>query len=69
MLRWVEADCVFMPANNIDGVAGDAHAWAGNAARVDRIPHGNVCALGAFGPHVAFGGEASEHVSFGSRSR
>ena len=65
MLRWVEADGVFMAAENIDGITRHAHARAGNQAAVDGVAHGDVGASGALGAHVALGGEAGHHVGLG----
>src|ERR1700679_2394379 len=65
VLRGIEADGVFMTAEDVDGVAGDAHAGAGNEASIDGVAHGDVCTPGALGAHVAFGGEAGHYVGLG----
>ncbi len=65
VLRGVEADGVFMAAQDVDGVAGNAHARARNQAAVDGIAHGDVGAPGALGAHVALGGEAGHHIGLG----
>jgi hypothetical protein len=67
MLFGVVAGRVFMAAVDVDGVAGDAHAGAGDEAGVDGVADGDVGAEGALGAHVALGGEAGEEVGFGLR--
>ena len=61
-LLGIEADGVFVAAENIDGVAGDAQARAGDEAVVDGVTDGGVGGAGAFGAHVAFGGETAHQV-------
>ena len=61
----IEADGVFVAAENIDGVAGNAQTRAGNEAVVDRVADGGVGGACAFGAHVAFGGEAAHQVVAG----
>ncbi len=61
----VEAGEVFVAAVDVDGIAADAHAGAGNEAGVDGIADGDVGAACAFGTHVAFGGETGHHVGSG----
>ena len=62
MLLGVVADGVFVTAENIDGVAADAQARAGDLAAIDGVAHGSVCGAGAFGAHVALGGEPGEEI-------
>ena len=62
VLLGVVADGVFVAAENADGVAADAQARAGNQALVDCVADGCVCGAGAFGAHVAFGGESGEQI-------
>ncbi len=61
-LRGIEAERVFVAAENVDGVATDAQARAGNLAAVDRIADGGIGGAGAFCAHVALGGEAGHQV-------
>ena len=65
VLCGVEADGVFVSAENVDGVAADAQAWSGNEALVDGVANGTVGRARAFGSHIAFGGEAGEEIGFG----
>ena len=67
VLCGVEAGVVLVAAVDVDGVAGDAHARAGDEAGVDGVADGDVGAEGALGAHVALGGEAGEEVGFGLR--
>ena len=62
VLLRVVADGVFVAAENVDGVAADAQARAGNLAVIDGVADGGVRGAGAFGAHVALGGEAGEEV-------
>ena len=65
VLLGVVADGVFVTAENIDGVAADAQARAGNLTAIDGVAHGGVGRAGAFGAHVAFGGESGEQIVAG----
>ena len=69
MLLGVVADRVFMAAEDVDGVAADAQARAGNQACVDGVADGSVGGAGAFGSHIAFGGEASHQIVTGGERR
>ena len=62
VLRGIEADGVFVAAENVDGVAADAQARAGNSPLIDGVAHGGVGGAGAFGAHVALGGEAGHQI-------
>ncbi len=62
VLLGIEADGVFVAAENVDGVAADAQARAGDEAVVDGVADGGVGGAGAFGAHVALGGEAGHEV-------
>ena len=65
VLRGVVADGVFVAAEDVDGVAADAQARAGDEALVDGVANGGVGRAGAFGAHVALGGEAGQEVGLG----
>jgi hypothetical protein len=58
-------DGVFVAAQNVDGVAADAQARAGNETLVDGIADGCVGRSRALGPHIALGGEACQQIGFG----
>ena len=62
VLRGVVADGVFVAAENIDGIAADAQARPGNQPIIDGVANRCVGGARAFGPHVAFGGEAGHQV-------
>ncbi len=62
MLLGIVADGVFVAAENVDGIAADAKARAGNEALIDRIAHGGVGGARAFGSHVALGREAGHQI-------
>ena len=62
VLGGIEADGVFMAAENVDGVAADAQTGAGNLAAVDGVAHGGVGRACAFGAHVTFCGEAGHQI-------
>ncbi len=65
VLGGVEAVGVLVPAEDVDGHAGHPHARAGDHAGVDGVADGGVGGAGAFGAHVAFGGEAGHEVGGG----
>ena len=65
MLRRVVTDGVFVAAEDVDGVAADAQARAGNQALVDGVADGGIGGACAFGAHVALGGEAGHQVVAG----
>ncbi len=65
VLGGVEAVGVLVAAEEVDGYAGDAHARAGDHAGVDGVADGGVGGAGAFGAHVALGGEAGDEVGGG----
>ena len=65
VLRGVEVDGVFVAAQDVDGVAADAQAGAGDEALIDGVANGGVGRACAFGAHVALGGEAGHQVGFG----
>jgi hypothetical protein len=65
VLSGVEADGVLMSPEDVDGVAGDAHAWAGDLAAVDGVADGDVGTACALGAHIALCGEAGHEVGFG----
>ena len=58
VLRGIVADGVFVAAENIDGIAADAQARAGNQPVIDGVANSGVGGAGAFGAHVALGGES-----------
>ena len=62
VLLGVVADGVLVAAENIDGVAADAQAGAGNFAAIDGVAHGGVCRAGAFGAHVALSRESGHQI-------
>ena len=62
VLLGVVADGVFVTAENVNGVAADAQARAGDLAAIDGVAHGGVCGAGAFGAHVALGGEPGKEI-------
>ncbi len=69
VLRGIEAVGVLVSAEDVDGIAADAHPRAGNQPGVDGVAHrgvGGACALGA---HIALGGEAGHQVIFRGESR
>src|SRR5690242_1992180 len=61
LLRIV-TDCVFVPAENVDGIAAYSKPWSGNGAAIDGVANGSIGGSGAFGAHVAFGGEAGHQI-------
>ena len=65
VLLGIVADGVFVAAENVDGVAADAQARAGNQAVIDGVAHGGVGRARAFGAHVALGGEAGHQIVAG----
>ena len=65
MLRGIEVIGVFVPAQNIDGVAADAQPWPRNQPLVDGVANRSVGRARAFGAHVALGGEAGHQVGLG----
>ncbi len=62
MLLGIEAVRVFMAAQDIDRIAADAEARAGNQALVDGVADGRISGAGAFRSHIALGGEARHQV-------
>ena len=62
MLRGVVADGVFVSAENINGIAADAQARAGNQAVIDCVADGCVGGAGAFGAHVALGSKSGKKI-------
>ena len=68
VLRGVEVDGVLVAAQNVDGVAADAQARAGNEALVDGVADGGVGRACALGAHVALGGEAGHEIGLGGLS-
>ena len=62
MLRGVVVDGVFVAAENVDGVAADAQAGTGDPPLVDRITNRGIGRPGAFGSHIALGGESGHQV-------
>ena len=62
MLLGIVADGVFVAAKNVDGVAADAQARAGDESLIDGVAHGGVGGARAFGAHVALGGEAGHQI-------
>ncbi len=65
VLRGVESNGVFMAAENVDGVAADAHARPRDQASIDGIADGSISGAGALGSHVALGGKAGHQVGLG----
>ena len=65
MLRGVEAVGVFVAAQDVDGVAADAHAGTEDEALIDGVANGGVGGACALGAHVALGGEAGQQVGLG----
>ena len=61
----VVVDGILVAAEDADGVAADAQAGTGNDARVDGVADGGVGRAGAFGAHVALGGETGHEVGLG----
>ncbi len=62
VLLGIVANGIFVAAENADGVAADAQAWAGDQAAIDRIAHGGIGCARALGAHIALGREAGHHV-------
>ena len=65
MLRGVEVVGILVAAQNVDGIAADAHARAGNQSLIDGVANGGIGGACALGAHVALGGEAGHEVGFG----
>lgn len=61
-LGGIEMDGVFVAAKNVDGIAADAHARAGNFAAIDGVADGGVRGAGTFRAHVALGGKSGHQV-------
>ena len=61
----VEVDGVFVSAGEVNGVTADAQARAGDEALVDSVADGRIGRAGAFGAHVALGGEAGQQIVTG----
>ena len=62
MLGGVEVDGVLVAAEDVDRVRAGSETRAGEEAGIDGVADGGVGRAGAFGAHVAFGGEAGEEV-------
>ena len=62
VLLRIQSDRVLVSAENIDRVAADAQARAGNRAAIDRIAHRRIRRAGAFRAHVAFGRKAGHQI-------
>ena len=62
VLLGIVADGVFVPAENVDGVAADAQARAGDLAAIDGVANSGVGGACAFGAHVALGGKPSHQI-------
>jgi len=62
VLRGVVFDGVFVAAEDVNGVARDKQAGAGDEAAVDGVADGGVGRASALGAHVALGGEAGHEV-------
>ncbi len=62
VLLWVVADGVFVPTENVDGIAAGAQARSGNLAPIDGVADGCVCGACAFGAHVALSSESRHKV-------
>ena len=62
MLLGIEVDGVLVAAENVDGIAADAQARAGDEALIDGVAHGGIGGAGALRPHVALGGEAGHQI-------
>ena len=69
VLRGIEVIGVLVAAQNVDGVAADAQPRPGNQSLIDGVADRRVGGAGAFGPHVALGGEAGHQVSLGGQCR
>ena len=65
VLLGIVADGVFVAAENVDGIAADAHARAGDEAVIDGVANGGVGGARAFGAHVALGREAGHQIVAG----
>lgn len=65
VLRGIEMVGVFVTAENVDGIAADAQARAGNFATIDGVANSGVGRTGAFGTHVALSGKAGHQVGAG----
>ena len=65
VLGGVVAVGVFVAAEDVNGVAADAHAGAGDEALIDGVADGGVGGACAFGAHVALSGIAGEEIIFG----
>jgi hypothetical protein len=62
MLRRIVADSVFVPAQNIDGIAADAQPWAGNQPMINGVANRGIGRARALGAHVALGGKSGHQV-------
>ena len=62
VLLRVVADGVFVAAKNVDGIATDAQARAGNLAFIDGVADGCVGGASAFGTHVSLRSESGHEV-------
>ena len=58
-----------MASQNVDGIAADPHAWAGDKAVIDGVAHSGVGCARALGSHVALGGEAGHQIIARGKSR
>jgi len=67
VLLGVEVECVFVAAENVDGVPTDAQARSWDKSLVNRVADGGVGRTRAFRTHVTLGSEASQQVGLGSQ--
>jgi len=61
----IEVDGVFVSREDVNGVAADAEARAGDESGVDGVADGGVGGTCALGSHVALGGESGEEIVAG----
>ena len=68
MLLGVVVERIFVAAQDVDGVAADAQARAGDESLVNRVADGGVGWARTFRAHVPFGGKAGQKIGFGGKS-
>jgi hypothetical protein len=65
MLSGIEMKCVFVAAENVDGVAAHTKTRTGNKPLVDGVAHRAVGRARTLRSHVSLGGKSGQQISFG----
>src|SRR5579862_1884248 len=62
MLRWVEADRILVPAEDIYRIAANTETRTGDVTAVDGIAYGCIGGTRTFCAHIALGGESCHQI-------